>query len=42
MSFVTGTRSTGKSFAVRLRSLNMKEVISGFQSPWQNAYAWRG
>jgi hypothetical protein len=40
MSFVTGTRY-GEEFRRRLQSLSMKEVISGFQSPWQNAYVER-
>src|ERR1700684_892317 len=31
----------GEEFRRRLRSLSMKEVISGFQSPWQNAYVER-
>jgi len=31
----------GEEFRSRLRSLSMKEVISGFQSPWQNAYVER-
>jgi len=31
----------GEEFRRRLRSLYMKEVISGFQSPWQNAYVER-
>ncbi len=31
----------GEEFRHRLRSLSMKEVISGFQSPWQNAYVER-
>jgi putative transposase len=31
----------GEEFRSRLRSLTMKEVISGFQSPWQNAYVER-
>jgi putative transposase len=29
----------GEEFRRRLRSLTMKEVISGFQSPWQKDYA---
>ena len=33
----------GEEFRRGLRSLSMKEVISGFQSPWQNANVeWSG
>ena len=36
-----GDKIYGEEFRRRLRSLSMKEVISGFESPWQNAYVGR-
>jgi hypothetical protein len=36
-----GDKIYGEEFRSRLRSLSMKEVISGFQRPWQNVYLER-